>query len=149
MKYMLRSLLGRMLRFTAVFSNTEAAVKKLQWLVPLIALALDASAVRADTMSYTGTFASPESYLSFVITLATPSTVDLQTYGFGGGTNAAGTVISAGGTDPFLAIFSGTGSGATMLNPSSPDRPPADHRFQRRTYGPMPRSISSCGASCS
>jgi hypothetical protein len=83
--------------------------------VALLALALGAPAVRADTVSYTGTLSSSTDIADFTVTLASAGTVDLQTYGFGGGTNAVGTVISAGGTDPFLAIFSGTGSGATIL----------------------------------
>jgi hypothetical protein len=48
-------------------------------------------------------------------TLSSAATIGLQTWGFGGGTNAAGTVISPGGTDPFLAIFFGTGGSATIL----------------------------------
>ena len=82
----------------------------------LSALALCATSVRAQTTtSYTGTLTSPEDPVDFVITLGTSGTVGLQTYGFGGGTNAAGTAISPGGTDPFLAIFSGTGGGAAIL----------------------------------
>jgi hypothetical protein len=95
--------------------------KKVQWLVTLFALAWGASAVRADTISYTGTLSLPEDSAEFAITLATGGTVDLQTYGFGGGTNAAGTVISPGGTDPFLAIFSGTGNDATIVTDGSGD----------------------------
>ena len=75
--------------------------------------------VQADTFSYTGTLASSDSTVDFVITLASAGTVTLQTYGFGGGTNAAGTLIAAGGTDPFLAIFSGTGSSATVVTDGS------------------------------
>jgi len=81
----------------------------------LFAMAWGATAARAQTYSFTGTLASPEDPVEFLITLTSPATVDMQTYGFGGGTNAASTVISPGGTDPFLAIFSGTGSGATIL----------------------------------
>jgi hypothetical protein len=50
-------------------------------------------------------------------TLSSPATIGLQTWGFGGGTNAAGAVISPGGTDPFLAIFSS--SGAILTDGSS------------------------------
>jgi hypothetical protein len=39
--------------------------------------------------------------------------------GFKGGTNAQGTVIGPGGTDPLLAVFSGTGSASTMLTDAS------------------------------
>jgi len=45
--------------------------------------------------------------------------VTLQTYGFGGGTNAAGTAIPSGGFDPFVGLFSGTGSPAVFINGDS------------------------------
>ena len=93
-------------------------MRKTLW-IALLALALSATTVRADTVSYTGTLSSSTDTAVFVITLGTAGTVDLQTYGFGGGTNASGTLISAGGTDPFLAVFSGTGSGATMVTDGS------------------------------
>jgi hypothetical protein len=47
--------------------------------------------------------------------LNSPAAIELQTWGFGGGTNASGQVIPVGGTDPFVAIFSGTGDSATIL----------------------------------
>jgi hypothetical protein len=71
--------------------------------------------VQASTFSFTGTLATPTTPTEFTLTLTGTENVTLQTFGFGGGTNAAGTVISAGGTDPFLAIFKGTGNGATIL----------------------------------
>jgi len=89
--------------------------------VMLLALAFGTPAVRADTVSYTGNLSSSTDTAEFVVTLASAGAVDLQTYGFGGGANAAGTVISPGGTGPFLAIFSGTGSGATILTDGSGD----------------------------
>ena len=42
--------------------------------------------------------------------------ITLQTYGFGGGTNAAGSLISAGGFDPFVGLFEGTGPTALLLD---------------------------------
>ncbi|MGA2814089.1 MAG: DVUA0089 family protein [Candidatus Acidiferrum sp.] len=63
-----------------------------------------------STQSYTGTLATPESVFETTVTLAAGDDVVLQTYGFGGGTNAAGTVIAPGGTDPFVAIFDPTGA---------------------------------------
>ena len=69
----------------------------------------------ADSASYVGTLATPETTFDVVLDLSSAATVTLQTYGFGGGVNQAGTTISPGGTDPFLAIFAGTGSGATIL----------------------------------
>jgi PEP-CTERM motif len=62
-----------------------------------------------STQSYTGTLANSDSVFQTTVTLAVGDDVVLQTYGFGGGTNAAGAVIPAGGTDPFLAIFDPTG----------------------------------------
>ncbi len=73
---------------------------------------------RADgisTQSFTGTLSSPSSVFETTLTLASGGDVLLQTYGFGGGTNGQGTAIAAGGTDPFLAIFAGTGDAATIL----------------------------------
>jgi hypothetical protein len=66
---------------------------------------------------FTGTLASPTDVFETTFSLTSPTTgILLQTYGFGGGTNAAGTKITdPGGTDPFLAIFDGTGLGATIL----------------------------------
>jgi len=95
------------------------------------ALALCAGVAHADsTQSYTGTLASPDNAagtfdstdsFTVTLTLATTSDVTLQTYGFGGGVNAAGMTILPGGTDPFVGLFSGTGSGAAFLNGTSLD----------------------------
>lgn len=78
-------------------------------------LAWTSLAVRASTASLTGTLASSTDVFETTFTLPAASTVTLQTYGFGGGTNAAGMVIPAGGTFPFLALFAGTGFGATIV----------------------------------
>jgi len=73
------------------------------------------TAVYASSISYTGTLTSSTDVVEETFTLSSPATIGLQTWGFGGGTNAAGDVILPGGTDPFLGIFSGTGAGATIL----------------------------------
>jgi len=72
--------------------------------------------VRADTtsQSFTGALASPEATFETTLNLTSTGDVLLQTFGFGGGTNAQGTLIAPGGTDPFLAVFSGTGNAATI-----------------------------------
>jgi hypothetical protein len=72
-----------------------------------------------STQSYTGTLETSDSVFETTVTLAAGDDVLLQTYGFGGGTNAASTAIPAGGTDPFLAIFNPTGDILTdgMGNP--------------------------------
>ncbi len=97
---------------------------------------------QANSVSYTGTLANPDngtstfdSSDSFILSfaLSTASDVTLQTYGFGGGKNAAGTTIAPGGTDPFVGLFSGTGNGAVFINGTSlvltnytPGCPPAN-----------------------
>lgn len=75
----------------------------------------------ANAVSLTGNLSSPESVVSLTLTVGgtTAQTIDLQTWGFGGtngGTNAAGNMISAGGFDALLALFSGTGSSALLIN---------------------------------
>jgi hypothetical protein len=77
------------------------------------------SAVQASSVSYTGTLASSTDVVEETFTLSSPTSVELQTWGFGGGTNAAGDRILPGGTDPFLGIFCGTGSSATILTDGS------------------------------
>jgi hypothetical protein len=90
-----------------------------KYVLPMILVAaacIETPRVFADTTtSYTGTLATAESTFETTVTLTSAGNVTLQTYGFGGGTNGNGTVIAPGGTDPFLAIFAGTGSGATIL----------------------------------
>lgn len=94
---------------------------KAHFVTILSLFALMAAIATADTVSYTGALTSPEDSTSgaITITLAEPGTVGLQTYGFGGGTNAAGAVISAGGFDPFVGVFQGTGSTALFINGTS------------------------------
>jgi hypothetical protein len=105
-----------------------------------------ASLCSADVvLSETGTFSTPEDTFIMAINLTTAGNITLQTYGFGGGTNAAGTVIPSGGFDPFVGLFSGTGSTALFINGDSdilsnytPGCPPA----RTVTIGGMP---NQCG----
>jgi hypothetical protein len=73
----------------------------------------------AGTQSYTGTLASPEDEAIFTVTLTSDGVLGLQTWGFGGGTNAAGNVIAPGGFDPFVGVFSGTGDSAVFIDGTS------------------------------
>jgi hypothetical protein len=66
---------------------------------------LSASGVFAGTVSYTGTLDSPEDTFETSATLSADGTLTLQTWGFGGGTNADGVAIPAGGFDPFVGVF--------------------------------------------
>ena len=67
----------------------------------------------SSTISYTGSLANPEDLFQTTVTLSSPGTLTLQTWGFGGGTNAAGHPIAPGGFDPLVAVF--TGAAATSL----------------------------------
>jgi hypothetical protein len=78
-----------------------------------------AAAGFADTASYTGTLAGPEDSFTTTVNVAGDGTVTLQTYGFGGGVNGAGSTIAAGGFDPFVGLFSGTGDGAVFVDGTS------------------------------
>lgn len=105
-------------------------MQKIQWLMLLCLLALCAvRPARANTISScvttaggaiscTGTLDTPEDFFAepFTLTGATPTTITVQTYGFGGGTNAAGNAIAAGGFDSLVALFSGTGA-SDVLSP--------------------------------
>ncbi len=80
---------------------------KLSILLPAL---LAAGCAFADTVSYTGTLNSPEDTWETDATLSSAGTLTLQTWGFGGGTNAAGTVIPSGGFDPFVGVFNSAGN---------------------------------------
>jgi hypothetical protein len=97
-------------------------MNKLKCFVLTAMLALGASAARADSSSsFVGTLGSPEDFFSVTVSIPSDTDVTLQTYGFGGGTNQAGTVIAPGGTDTFVGLFLGTGAGATFINGTSLD----------------------------
>jgi hypothetical protein len=84
-------------------------------LLPLAICLLSATASgQVSTLSYTGTLGTPQSVFEVTFTLAASDTVTFRTWGFGGGTNAAGQVISAGGFDPLIALFTGPVATATM-----------------------------------
>ena len=81
----------------------------------LCLLSATAIGLSAKSLSYTGTLSSPEGVFETTFTLMGAATVTFQTWGFGGGTNAAGQVIPAGGFDPLIALFSGPVATATIV----------------------------------
>jgi hypothetical protein len=85
----------------------------------LAILAFVPAAIQASVISHTGTLSSSTDVFETSFTLTSPATIELQTWGFGGGTNASGQIISAGGTDPFVGIFFGTGASASILTDGS------------------------------
>ncbi len=100
-------------------SRFTGGLAKTRWPLRSFVFVLATMAVYADSISYTGTLTSSTDVFETTFTLSSTATIGLQTWGFGGGTNAAGNVISPGGTDPFLAVFAGTGAGATILTDGS------------------------------
>jgi hypothetical protein len=93
-------------------------MRKFSLVTLALAICVFVQPVRAATCTTTvsgatscsGTLATPEDFFlePFSVSGVGPSTVTIQTFGFGGGTNAAGTVIAAGGFDSLVAVFSGT-----------------------------------------
>jgi hypothetical protein len=74
---------------------------------------------RGSALSFTGTLATPESVFETTFTTPSSGTVTFQTWGFGGGTNAAGQAIPSGGFDSLIALFSGPAATATMYTDGS------------------------------
>lgn len=72
-------------------------------------LAIISFNVSAATFSFTGTFTADDDVQLFDFTVAGASTIALRSYGYGGGTQADGNLVSAGGFDPILALFDNTG----------------------------------------
>jgi hypothetical protein len=63
-----------------------------------------------QNFSFTGTFNQDDDVQLFHFTVGAGSMVVLRTWSYAGGTNAAGDAIAAGGFDPILALFDGTGA---------------------------------------
>jgi hypothetical protein len=87
-------------------------------ILPVLAAAMGVGA-SGSVISLTGALKTTDDTFETTINVASAGTVTLQTWGFGGGANAAGMVIPAGGFDPLVAVFAGTGSGATIVNGAS------------------------------
>jgi uncharacterized repeat protein (TIGR01451 family) len=73
--------------------------------------------------SFTGSLnpSDPNDVFLLTFTLSAPTSLNVQSWGYGGssgapgGKNAAGTVIAPGGFDPYISLFSGAGLTATFL----------------------------------
>jgi hypothetical protein len=87
--------------------------KRVFWMLCLFAAT--ATSLRADPVSFTGNLMSPEGVFEDTFTLLSNSTVTIQTWGFGGGTNSSLQNIGPGGFDPLITLFSGPPASATMV----------------------------------
>lgn len=67
------------------------------------------SVASAADLSFRGTFTQDNDVHLFDFSVVTESTVTIRTYSYGGGTQADGTVIAAGGFDTSLSLFDSTG----------------------------------------
>ena len=74
------------------------------------ALAAGAGPGIAAEFSFSGTFTDDDDVVVFDFVLGSAATVTLRSYSYAGGVQADGTVVAAGGVDPILAIFVGTGA---------------------------------------
>src|SRR5579863_6405708 len=63
-----------------------------------------------SNFSFEGTFLTDDQVQLFNFTLTSDATVTFQSWGYGGGTNAAGTVIPPGGFDSLFSWFAPDGS---------------------------------------
>jgi hypothetical protein len=97
--------------------NREDLVKNSLWLIVVFTAVVGMRAAVADTtstctmpsgaISCTGTLGTPEDVFEKDFMVTGGADIEIQTFGFGGGTNAAGNSISAGGFDSLIALFSG------------------------------------------
>jgi hypothetical protein len=82
---------------------------------PVAASIVWACTTSSGAISCTGTAGTPEDVFLESFTLTSSETITVQTYGFGGGTNAAGATTLPGGFDSLVALFSGTPTAATVV----------------------------------
>jgi uncharacterized protein (TIGR03382 family) len=93
----------------------------------------------AASISNTGTFTTDDQIFQVEFTLSAISTVTFQSFGYGGGTNGAGTVIPQGGFATNVAVFSASGSQSLIDQDSLGGNPPSDC---------SPRNINSVTGFC-
>lgn len=86
-------------------------------LLAALTVALPLAAAHAGTLSAVGVLGAtqPNDVALLTFELSASASLDVQTWSFGGGTNAAGQVIAAGGFDTYVSLFSGWGGGAQFV----------------------------------
>lgn len=76
------------------------------------------SSLPAATVSFTGSFTQDSQINLYTFSVPSTSTVTLLTYSYGGGTNGQGQVISRGGFEPTISLFSPAGTLLTVSGPN-------------------------------
>jgi hypothetical protein len=100
----------------------EIYMSKLVWLTLSVA-SLVSNPASAAALSFEGSLdpTNPNDVFLMTFTLASQANMVIRTWGYGGtagapfGTNAAGAVVAAGGFDPYVSLFTGSGVLATFL----------------------------------
>jgi uncharacterized protein (TIGR03437 family) len=72
-------------------------------------LALLLSSAAGADFSFTGKFQQDDEHRNFLVTTSKPTDLIVRTLSYGGGTNAAGAAVPAGGFDPTVAVFDNSG----------------------------------------
>jgi hypothetical protein len=109
--------------------------KTLRLSVLAVLLAGMAVPASASSLSFVGDFTNDNDVQQISFTLLSDSMVTLETFGYGGGTNANGVVIPAGGFESLLQLFampSGLALGGPILpgpNPTCGPRTPDPNRL--------------------
>ena len=93
---------------------------------PLFLLAVSmAPDAAASSFSFTGTFQQDDNAQFFAFSVTVSTAVTLQTWSYGGGTDALGQAISSGGFYTVLTLYSG--SGHLIDSNFAPGTPPCSH----------------------
>src|ERR1700761_2250079 len=85
-----------------------------QTLGVILAITLCCTFCSAGNFSFTGNFTNVNQVQYVTFTVSNGSAVVIQSYGYAGGTNQAGTKIARGGFDPSIVLFYGTSSSAPL-----------------------------------
>jgi hypothetical protein len=94
---------------------------KLKLLAAAVGLIGSVAAQATPTnFSFAGTFAQDDNVQLFNFSVAASSSVTLVSYGYAGGTQANGNVVSRGGFDTILALFNATTGALIGQNDDSP-----------------------------
>jgi len=92
-------------------------MKRFLWAaIAAAVLATSSVSALAANFSFSGNLAGDNDVELFSLTLASPADVTLRTWSYAGGTNAAGNLIAAGGFDPIVSLFFGSGSPALLID---------------------------------
>lgn len=82
---------------------------KLKLIAVLLAMYASVAPANATTISYTGQFAHDNDVALIHFTVGALSTVELRSWSYAGGVNAAGQTIARGGFDPIIELFNSAG----------------------------------------